>query len=293
MRVARFGSNRVARAAGALVPLLLLLGSGRAWASTVFHGAVVPGGGGNQVPFTSPDETSNSPVSVQVSATNPAVGSISGAADASYGHVGALAFATSFNGEANAHAQSSFSDDNLIFHAADPSAFPSGVPITLNLVVTGTASVNGQQASQANVDFSVRINGTEVGNLHRVEFYIAALNSCTSTMTTTPKDSPFNGVTQQITVPLDTPVSLSMVLDASAGVTTGGATTPTANADYLHSFDFPQGTDLFNLPAGVTVNEPDAFVVNNRFVPAPEPSGLMAIGFAAFGMLRRRRASGM
>jgi hypothetical protein len=111
-----------------------------------------------------------------------------------------------------------------------------------------------------------------------------------STLTANPTAPSFNGVTQQIMVALDMPVSLQLTLAATAGTFSGGVTVPTANADFGHSFDFPVGSDLFNLPAGVTVNEPDRFIVDNRFVPVPEPGGLLAVALAAVSFLTTRRS---
>jgi len=53
--------------------------------------------------------------------------------------------------------------------------------------------------------------------------------------------------------------------------------------------------DIFNLPAGFTVNDPDMFILNNNFVPpvgaVPEPSiwAMMMIGFAGLGFMAYRR----
>src|SRR5262249_22197813 len=102
-------------------------------------------------------------------------------------------------------------------------------------------------------------------------------------------------------VPLNTPVPVSIALSITASASDPGAS---AIADFLHSADFVTGTDLFNFTdPGLTANDPDGFVVNNRFVPAaavPGPSvaaglpGLLAGcgGLVAWAWRRRQRVRG-
>ena len=53
-----------------------------------------------------------------------------------------------------------------------------------------------------------------------------------------------------------------------------------ANADFFHSLSFATSGDVFNLPAGYTVNSVSGGIVNNRFVgaPVPLPSTLLLLG---------------
>jgi hypothetical protein len=83
------------------------------------------------------------------------------------------------------------------------------------------------------------------------------------------------------------PININLRVD---GVATFGAT---GSADFLNSLDFPL-TNIFNLPNGFTVNDPDMFIVNNNFVPpggaVPEPAtwAMMLIGFAGLGFAFRQ-----
>lgn len=85
------------------------------------------------------------------------------------------------------------------------------------------------------------------------------------------------------------PININLRVD---GVATLGAT---ATADFLNSLDFPL-TNIFNLPDGFTVNDPDMFIVNNDFVPptssVPEPStwAMLLIGFVALGYVGVRQS---
>jgi hypothetical protein len=85
------------------------------------------------------------------------------------------------------------------------------------------------------------------------------------------------------------PININLRVD---GVATLGAT---GTADFLNSVDFPL-TNIFNLPGGFTVNDPDMFISNNNFVPplaaAPEPStwAMLLLGFAVLGYMGVRRS---
>jgi len=66
------------------------------------------------------------------------------------------------------------------------------------------------------------------------------------------------------------------------------------NDTFLNSLDFVKGRDLFTLPDGYTAEDPDAFIVDNRFLPpggVPEPAGwaLMIAGFGLAGATLRAR----
>jgi hypothetical protein len=45
------------------------------------------------------------------------------------------------------------------------------------------------------------------------------------------------------------------------------------SADLFQSVEFPIGSDVFNLPPGVTANAPDSFIFNNRYIPATAVPG--------------------
>ena len=72
-----------------------------------------------------------------------------------------------------------------------------------------------------------------------------------------------------------------------------------ARSDFSNSVLFPIGSDVFNLPAGVTANAPDPFIVNNLYIPTsvtplPATLPLFGTGLGGLGLLgwrRKRKAS--
>ena len=91
-----------------------------------------------------------------------------------------------------------------------------------------------------------------------------------------------------VTVPINVAVPIDLSLDVFATANASGQITDEqAIADASHTFSFPVGGTVFNLPTGFTFDDPDAFIFNNIYTPpgapapaaVPEPPTLALFGF--------------
>jgi hypothetical protein len=85
-------------------------------------------------------------------------------------------------------------------------------------------------------------------------------------------------------------VGLGVFVAASESVFFPG--TYQTSADLSHTLTLPtDGQAAFNLPDGYTINTPDGRIVDNHFVPVPEPGifGLLGASLVSLGLVRLRR----
>jgi hypothetical protein len=210
---------------------------------------------------------------------------------ASSGHLGAESSAVSSAFSIAGFNAGAEHFDSVVFTAADPSAFPGGIPVSFNLSFAGT--LNAAYPALAEVRVLVQINGNEVARYDHLtnggsdDFCNSSFvggKGCGAVV--------LDGsvTTGSVTVPLDVPIGFLLSLQVQSGAFGGSA-----RAEFGNSLDLPTGIDVFNLPVGVTANAPDSNIINNRFVSGaaqvPEPStlALLGSGILVLGWVRRRR----
>lgn len=264
----------------------LVVGAGP---SSAFANQSCDGPGG---PFTG-----SSTQTITRTCTRVDVGSATGSAVASVGHIGASSVATTHSDSLGAGigAQADFSDV-VTFTSTNPLA--TTADISLNLLLDGVLQ-KGNPFDGASLEAFAIVGGqfTKLAMRFDGDGFTVGQNDFTTSGVLAPVTNAIL-TTPALTVALNTPILIRLDLQVGTGV---GGPTGFASADFGGSFKFPT-SGVFNLADGITANAGD-YLVNNRFIdplaapvggaiPEPAAWALMIAGFGLAGaMLRRRRTA--
>jgi len=200
-------------------------------------------------------------------------------------------------GLAGAAAQVSYSDYFTIV-TTDPNA-PSTIPVSMNAVVDGFLNAAGPHANSTTY-FAVSVLGLHAQYGIVLDTTAPSFETCSS-----PGFSgslcPANLHTATLTTAtFNAPINTAFLVEFDLQINVLAGAGSTASSEILNSFRLPYSFEdvVFNgLPNDYTVDAPDSFVSNNRFLPptaaTPLPAALplFASGLGALGLLgwRRRR----
>ena len=184
----------------------------------------------------------------------------------------------------------SYSDQNFMFKLSPGSTYSGPNTFTTTLNITFDGSLDTTIFGQATVSGNVIVGGHTA-----IQCFGEADNG---TVNSVPACSLF---AVSVTLGQSTAVSMELIVNSGANNNGLGAQTAQASSLFFHTFSFSTSGNLFNLPAGVTVDAPDSFVSGNQFLPptggAPEPGTLYLIGAGLVSVFAarcsRRRWSGV
>jgi hypothetical protein len=194
--------------------------------------------------------------------------------------------------------------DDVVFSSHDGEAGAGLIPVSLNLAIDGSFSLLQSGASDTtarggvSVSYGLGVPGVRstaipasIGTLQREidrgesgcsQVGIFSVLGASDTWE-------IGGLFQTPTfmVPIDTPLLLTVMLNASASAVTRDGATVEALTAFDHSLRFPRDGPVFKLPAGYTVDSLRAGIAGNvSAVPLPPTLWLFAAGLAAIAARR-------
>ena len=225
-------------------------------------------------------------------------GHANSSAGATFGHVGVTAEvdATNPNGVLTQGLSVSASETGSVTFTAN-NGQPGAIFVNFNISFAGFLNAGGGPGDVAQVAFDADLNGTPFG-IQNASFAGDGASSCGVLGSFICNATSLGGhsVTNLVLVPLNMPVPFGLFINVNVGNFGSAPVSNSAIADFGNSLDLPIGSDVFNLPAGFTVNSTDFNIVNNRLaVPGiPEPSTfylgcLSILVFATVRLIRQSR----
>jgi hypothetical protein len=245
-----------------------------------------------------PGQTSSSPVAVNENCADP-TGFGRSAANAQTGVLGA-------SGEAVINSPFSFFaagggtatfDTRVTFSISDPTLF-TGPQVQVGTAVVLHGVLNSAGFADATASFQEQLGGNLL-LAYTMSESLGDLPTCSGVAgpgapCSFDPANPLHSV--QVTVPVGVPVDFLMSLAVRAHAVGSGSAS--ATADWGDTMSLPLDVPLFDLPPGVTANDPDALIVDNRFLPPgtvsavdePALTWLLAAGLVSIGLRRRQNA---
>lgn len=196
--------------------------------------------------------------------------------------------------EYDAQADASVTIDDMFI--SGPAGVTSTVaPINFHLVGSQLLSYyvpsSGFVSSVSSIQMQVTVGNTSDGGFRTIESVNggAPFVNTTGLGMLTGWTGNSDMATKPLTLPVNTPFSMSMYLNLLANVRVDfqDSFNAAANTDFSGTLAFATDVPVFTLPPGYTANSVEGGIVNNQFVPEPATLSLLALGSLLFA--RRRQ----